>query len=530
MNGQTMFDSKAKDTALQLLPSVSLKPSEFTQKPPSKSGENINVNEQDLSLITKQTWEAIKKQNNPPAYFRHGDSLCRLEKDNDNQLEIRTLTEPRLRYELAELITWFKLDRHLNECSAKPPKDLVTNLLATPNPPLPVLDRITEVPVFCSDGTLITDAGYHETARLYYSPATGLEVGAIPDNPTPEQIQNARSLILDDLLCDFPFVDESDKSHAVALFLLPCCRDLIDGPTPNHLVESPTPGTGKDLLIEVCLRSALGPSALGTLSQATNEEEWRRRLTACFRQPSGSIHIGNITKPLNSGALAAALTAKRWDDRVLRTNDLISLPVRHVWTTTGNNPILSSEIARRSIRIRIDAQLERPWERSNFKHSNLSKWTEKNRANLLRGGLILIQAWIAADKPSFTEKSLGSFESWSNVMGGILEVAGIQGFLRNLHEFYEVSDPESKSWKQFVASWWDNFSYRPVRTKTLLQLAEEANLEISGFTDHANNVSLGKKLIGQRDRVIGGYKIVQTQTKKQRASLWELSSVSSESR
>ena len=29
------------------------------------------------------------------------------------------------------------------------------------------------------------------------------------------------------------------------------CRALIDGPTPLHLVEKPTPGTGATLLVDV---------------------------------------------------------------------------------------------------------------------------------------------------------------------------------------------------------------------------------------------------------------------------------------
>ncbi len=39
-------------------------------------------------------------------------------------------------------------------------------------------------------------------------------------------------------------MDEADRAHALALLLLPYARDLIDGPTPNHLAESPEPGSG----------------------------------------------------------------------------------------------------------------------------------------------------------------------------------------------------------------------------------------------------------------------------------------------
>ena len=247
----------------------------------------INANDQDLARITDRVWKVIQEENEPPRYFRFGGSLCRLESDDDGPLKVSTLTAVRLRHELAKMIFWHTLNNAGGKNPAKPPMDVVNNILATPDPPMPVLSRISEVPVFGPDGTLRTEPGYEETARLYYSPVPELDVPEVPRVPKPEDVERARSLILDDLFADFPFIGKPDQAHSVALFLLPYCRDLIEGPTPNHLVESPTPGTGKDLLVEVSLRSALGPSGLATLAQATDEEECRRRITGCLRQPSG---------------------------------------------------------------------------------------------------------------------------------------------------------------------------------------------------------------------------------------------------
>ena len=39
------------------------------------------------------------------------------------------------------------------------------------------------------------------------------------------------------------------------------------------------------------------------------------------------------------------------------------LPIRCVWIATGNNPEFSNEMARRLVRIRLDANVERPWQR-----------------------------------------------------------------------------------------------------------------------------------------------------------------------
>ena len=485
------------------------------------SRPEINANNQDLADITDHAWVAIKKENKSPRYFRYGGYLCRLELDDEGHLQIGLLTETRLRYVLARIIFWYTEDKY-GKHPAKPPMDVVRNLLATPNPPLPVLTRLTEVPVFAPDGTLATSPGYHEAARVYYSPADGLTIRPVPSNPTPANIKRALSLIFDDLFVDFPFVGPADRAHALALFLSPYTRDLIHGPTPNHLLESPMPGSGKDLLVEVGLRPAFGPDALGILAQATDEEEWRRRITACLRGANPAILIGNVTTTLDSGVLAAALTARTWADRLLRTNDLIKLPVRVIWATTANNPRVSSEIARRSIRIRIDPKVDRPWERTKFKHRDLRKWADDHRGDLIWAGLVLIQAWVAAGKPFWRKKSLGSYEHWTAVMGGILDVAGVKGFLDNLHEFYEATVSMSAiAWSVFVEMWWERYGSEDVPAADLVPLALESGVELSGGTEKAQKVSLGMQLGRKRDTVMGDFRLVQVE-RRRGSAIWRL--------
>ena len=43
------------------------------------------------------------------------------------------------------------------------------------------------------------------------------------------------------------------------------------------------------------------------------------------------------------------------------------------------------------------------------------------------------------------QKTIGSFEGWAEVMGGILQVAGVPGFLGNLQEMYEQADAEGSA-------------------------------------------------------------------------------------
>jgi len=272
--------------------------------------------------------------------------------------------------------------------------------------------------------------------------------------------------------------------------------------------------------VDVSLRPAFGPH-LGFIPQANDEAEWRKRITAALMEGRGAIVIDNIRKSLDSGVVASALTTENWSDRILGKSKMVNLPVRCIWVATGNNPTVSTEIARRSIRIRIDSECERPWTREDFKHSNLRVWADKHRSDLVWAALTLVQAWVAADRPRWQERTLGSYEHWAAVMGGILEINEIEGFLGNLDEFYEAADAEMSCWGSFVENWWEGFGEKPVGVGHLFDLAVEAGLELKGFGDHAKRVSFGRQLTQHRDQIIGGYRIVSA-GKLQSAAQWKL--------
>ena len=128
------------------------------------------------------------------------------------------------------------------------------------------------------------------------------------------------------------------------------------------------------------------------------------------------------------------ITAGEVEDRLLGVSQTVVLPVRCTLAATANNPTLSDEMARRTARIRLDAGVEFPENRKGFRHTDLLAWARANRGDLIWASLTLARAWICAGRPTDGVAPLGGFESWSRVMGGILEVAGIEGFLGNVAE------------------------------------------------------------------------------------------------
>jgi hypothetical protein len=178
------------------------------------------------------------------------------------------------------------------------------------------------------------------------------------------------------------------------------------------------------------------------------------------------------------------------------------MPIRCVWIATGNNPEFSNEMARRIVRIRLDAHIERPWQRDGFRHPDLITWVRANRPRIVAACLTLCQAWIAAGKP-LGARTLGSYENWAQVMGGLLEVAGIEGFLGNLDEMMQAADSDGGVWRAFVSTWWNRFGTAEVGTAALFELALAADppLSLGPGNERAQRTRLGKALARMRDRV-----------------------------
>ena len=495
----------------------------------SHSGQarpQIDTGCQELPVITTQAWTAIQAANDPPSLFRSAGEPARIEAGDDGEPVVKPLDFHRLRHHAARVADWVahkKSGDDVVEYLTAPPVNVINDMLATPAPPLPVLRGIAQSPIFASDGTLQTTPGYHPRSGVFYAPAKGFSVPDVSPRPTEDELRRARGLLCDDLLGDFPFIDEPEQAHAAALALHAFARDLIDGPTPLHLIEKPSPGTGATLLVDMITFPALG-YPVSVMTEGRDEDEWRKRMTSKLRTMPAFISIDNLRRRLDSAAVSSAITSRSWEDRKLGATEMLKIPVRCAWIATGNNPALSTEIARRTIRIRLDARQDRPWLRTGFRHENLRAWAEENRGLLVWALLTMIQAWLAAGRPKGANR-LGMFEQWSEVIGGVLSVAGIPGFLGNLSQFYEASDAEGETWRIFLGAWLEQFDNQEVSSKELWPLAIEADLSLGEKSEQSQRILLGKLIGEKRDRVYdlstGRVRITKAGTQK-RATLWQL--------
>lgn len=492
------------------------------------SGEAIptlRADEGDLARSVERVWSLLMASNRTPWVFRFAGQPTWVVPDDEGRPVATAITEERLRHMLARLAHWKKLNGKGELVAAPPPIAVVKSVLATPDPALPVLVGIVNTPVFGRGGTLLTTPGYHPDARLLYAPTPGFVVPTIPAKPSAAEIAAARNLLCEDLLGDFPFVGPAEMAHVIALLLLGFLRGMIDGPTPLHLIEKPTPGSGATLMVDA-VATILTGSGASVMTEGRDDDEWRKRVTAKLRQIPSIVLIDNLRAKLDSSAVAAALTAPFWEDRILGASEMARLPIRCLWIATGNNPEFSNEMARRLLRIRLDPHEERPWQRTGFRHPDLMTWVRANRPRLVAACLTLCQAWIAAGKPRGA-RTIGSFENWAHVVGGVLEVAGIPCFLGNLDEMMEASDSEGAGWSAFIGAWWDRFGTAEVGAADLFDVALfcDPAPPITGHTDRAQKTSFGIAIKKMRDRVfqVGDLtlRLVQAGTFR-RAVKWQL--------
>jgi hypothetical protein len=415
--------------------------------------------------LAPELWRYVAEANQPPRLFLSDSGSVRIE-IVDGRPIVNELTNDRLKQEIHRVVR-FQGKRGFKPC----PQPLVTEMRAIvfEQIPLPRLRQVATAPMIAGDdGKIVTENGYHEDLGVFLWCSE--PISAVPQSPSAEELANAVRII-NEPLQDFPFVGESSKATALAIMLTPFVRRLIHGATPLHLIEKATPGTGASLLTDALLTPSVG-SAVQKLTPPTQETEWKYSLEAVLRGLPAAVVIDNV-RELTSVSLAKTLTDDVLVTRLVGSSNTAALPVMCVWVGTGNNPTLHQEIARRSIRCQLDAGVEQPWLGRTFQISNLKDWLREHRPEMVWAVLTIIRSWLVAGQPK-AAKTVGMFESYCQVVGGILEHAGIEGFLGDGAFVASGEDLQTEAERWFITLWWARFKDSNVRVTDLLECVTQA--------------------------------------------------------
>lgn len=482
---------------------------------PGQGKPSIVANNPDLDNLASQVWKCIKQLNEPPFLFRREGRLCRIEAGDNGAPVPVTVDVHRMNFLLVEQFDWIKIKRIKNddgeevleEVSVRPPKDLAAHLVADPDPPVPTLLRIVTAPVFSTTGRLPDKPGDYADGMLYLPPKS-LHLAELPECPSNEDIRSAVDFICQNLLADFHLAGQAEIANAFAALLTPFVREMIDGPTPLFWIDKSKGGSGGTLLSSVIAAPLLGAPPSG-ISAQRDEAEWNRVILSTLLRSPNVFFIDNCNERLTSEALAHAITAARYEGRIIGSSKNESAEVRCLWLINGNNLRFGWELARRVVRIRIDPSAANPDQRRSrkFVHPHLLSWVIQNRASVLYNLLLLVRAWQArgCPPPGDDTPEFGSFDSWRKVVGGILGTAGITSFLANLEEARQEADEESADLRAFVQAWRGKCGTKPVSVTELLALGRR-HFELPKDMQSAA-IKLGKTLSKYEHQVYAGYRI-----------------------
>jgi hypothetical protein len=244
---------------------------------------------------------------------------------------------------------------------------------------------------------------------------------------------------------------------------------------------------------------------LPTKNFTRDENELRKQVTSHLIGGGGPYLLDNLSgTDIDSDVLAMALTSNIWSDRLLGSSTDVRLENLGPWIGTGNNPGFSGQLSRRFIRVRLVPPTPEPYLRDNFKHFPLEDWVKENRSKLVDACITIVMDWVNSGRPNWKGKPLGSFESFSLVMGGILDNAGVPGFMSDMNFQREGMDSETQQIKSLASAWYVMHGTSSITGKQIVALTHNQELEISDLwgdgSERSQSTRAGKFAKTQLDR------------------------------
>ncbi|NQT19530.1 MAG: bifunctional DNA primase/polymerase [Planctomycetes bacterium] len=357
------------------------------------------------------------------------------------------------------------------------------------------LDLLVHYPVYAPGWTRL-QAGWYN--GLYYDEPRNL-AGLKPERD-PAVIDN----VLHDLTIDFPFRGEADRQNFFGLLLTPIVAPALEGNRPLHMIGAPIARTGKSKLAELVFGGVILGRPTPAMQITERDEERDKRVIGLLLAGETLVHLDNLPNYVDSAAISSLLTATTYSGRLLGANQILNLPNNLTLVATGNNVQASSEIIKRTVPIILQPTSAHPEERRDFAHEDLWQFVKAERRMVLECLLGMVENWLEAGRPEHGNP-LGGFETWSHVIGGILQVNAQTEWRKNERRWRAANDPHGREMTEFVALWWDHNKEYEVTTVDLLQLASDNDM-FAGImakrTTQARGAAFGKMLRGHVDAPI----------------------------
>lgn len=371
---------------------------------------------------------------------------------------------------------------------------------------LPHLRGIVTAPALRADGTILQSPGYDPESGLLYDPC-GVRFPAIKDAPSLDDAKAALRYLLTPVE-HFQFCGDS-RSVWLAAVLTPFARGMLPS-APMFIFDAPTRGSGKSKLAATAGIIPTGRMPT-TMTFVDDADEARKRIVALLRVATSIINIDNVDVPLGGAALCTILTEPVFEDRLLGTNEIVRVSTAATWLGTGNNVCMVGDLPRRVLVCRIDPHCENPEDRQ-FPFDPVLL-AQQRRPELVAAALTLLRAHAVAGRPQCGMKPYGSFEAWSEVIRAACVWAGEPDPLVGRQHIVE-QDGGVLAMRVLMVAWHAQFGAQAVTVKHAMEHGgpelQTAIAELIGDVPPVNRSRvLGGHLAKSRDRIMGGYQVVQ---------------------
>jgi hypothetical protein len=441
--------------------------------------------------------------------------------------------EDALRDELSKAVHLHRWDKRAEEWQSMGPSRDVAKVIASREGQwrFPAVAGVITTPTLRADGSLLSKPGYDAKTRLLLVEPLAVDV---PARPTKD---NARAALafLDELLAEFPFVDEPGRSVALSTLITPVVRGALPV-APMHTTSSPTPGSGKSYLLDTASAIAIGQRC-PVISAGRNEYETEARLCAVLITAQPLVSIDNLNGILRGDALCQFIERHRVQVRILGETRTVTIENRATIFGNGNNLTIAGDLVRRTVHCRLDANVERP-ELRQFVGKPFDR-VLADRTRYVSAALTIVRAYLLAGCPGVLP-ALASFEDWSSLVRSALVWLGCADPAATMEQA-RAEDPDRAILLEFSECWRADPSLAGCRVTTgeLRGIVEEGAahhgdqfglrgvlLKVAGQSDSGiDTVKLGRWLSNQRGRVINGMKLcseIDSHSKQQRWFLQEL--------
>lgn len=371
-----------------------------------------------------------------------------------------------------------------------------------------------QLPVIREDGTLeLLPEGYDAQTGIYTVPG-GLKF------PMDWDVAQGKAWFRK-WFGGMPFADERSESVLLAGLLVLFIRHLPGGSSlrPGILFEANMAGSGKSVCGKACCSIVLGYAPVG---KKKAREEMDKEIEAHLRSKSPVIFLDNLYGSLKSATLDQLITSKVVTFRAMGGQSIVTLRNDAPVIVTGNDLEKNEDAFRRYLQCLLfetgDPNKRKVEHMLDDDVLSGDDW----RRDALAALWSFIKCWDAKGRPA-GETTLGSFEQFSRLMGGIVTSCGFADPLERPVEHEGVS-PEQADFRALVEGLYKQM-VEDGQERGLFGYEDCAKVarSLDVFGDMVGDYEHGKRTTIRQDKLSGeerGYAVDMGYLSQQELQVW----------